>query len=265
MRYFTVGWNLLCGIPMMMPSFFYTNHIDHHKTDRYGTVHDGEYVPLGSLPVHHIWMFLSQMFFIPIYVFVRFIISPLTFVNPRVRTWFLEHYSSFVMNFKHRLIIPASAPRKIWALTELACFVRAAGMLAVVAIGWFDWTRIVGMYVLAVCILALNYNRNLVAHHYRNRGRKMTHLEQLKDSVNITGTPILTELFFPLGLRYHALHHLFPALPYHSLPTAHRRLVSMLPADSPYHTTVFPTYWSVLRELFADARAAEPNSKAVAA
>jgi hypothetical protein len=38
--------------------------------------------------------------------------------------------------------------------------------------------------------------------------------------------------FFPLGLRYHALHHLFPSLPYHALGTAHRRLIVALPPDS---------------------------------
>jgi len=27
-----------------------------------------------------------------------------------------------------------------------------------------------------------------------------------------------------VGLRYHALHHLMPSLPYHSLGEAHRRL-----------------------------------------
>ena len=45
---FTIGWNLLCGIPMLMPSFFYENHIDHHNSHRYGTKRDGEYLPLGA-------------------------------------------------------------------------------------------------------------------------------------------------------------------------------------------------------------------------
>ena len=83
--------------------------------------------------------------------------------------------------------------------------------------------------------------------------------------MNITGTGFVTELFFPLGLRYHALHHLFPALPYHNLGRAHRRLVAQLPAGSPYHKTVFPTYWSALRALFADARASEVQQRTLAA
>src|SRR5262249_44241963 len=34
---FRVGWNLVCGIPMIMPSHFYENHIDHHNSHLYGT------------------------------------------------------------------------------------------------------------------------------------------------------------------------------------------------------------------------------------
>jgi fatty acid desaturase len=181
-----------------------------------------------------------------------------------VRSWFLEHASSFVINYRHRLSISKHAPRRVWAALELACCLRAAAMLAVLYAGVFHWTRAVEFYVLAMFVLGLNYNRNLVAHHYRNRGEEMSHQQQLEDSVNITGGGLLTELFFPLGLRYHALHHLFPSIPYHNLAWAHERLVRQLPEDSLYHTTIFASYWDVLAELWADARAAgtSPNPAA---
>lgn len=252
---FRVGWNVLCGIPMLMPSFFYENHIDHHRADHYGTIRDGEYLPLGAGPFRQILMFYAQVPLLPIYVFVRFLISPLTFIHPRVRLWFLEHMSSFVINFRHQLTIPKSAPRRWWAVLELACFVRAAAMLAVVAFGLYDWTRLVQLYFIAMFVLGLNYVRNLVAHHYRNTGSQMTHIEQLEDSVNIEGGWFWTELFFPLGLRYHALHHLFPSIPYYNLGRAHRRLMAQLPADSPYRDTVYPSYWAVVRELLSDVKA----------
>jgi fatty acid desaturase len=107
--------------------------------------------------------------------------------------------------------------------------------------------------------LGLNYVRNVAAHRYRNEGEPMTYTEQLLDSINITGHPIWTELLFPVGLRYHALHHIFPSLPYHNLGRAHRRLMAELPMDSPYRRTVHPSFASVVRQLWNDARSGRQN------
>ncbi len=110
--------------------------------------------------------------------------------------------------------------------------------------------------------LGLNYVRNMVAHHYRSSGEPMAHVDQLFDSVNLRGMPIVTELFFPLGLRYHALHHLFPSLPYHNLSTAHRRLLEQLPAESGYRETVYPGFWSVVRDMVRNARVVSAQRRA---
>ena len=83
----------------------------------------------------------------------------------------------------------------------------------------------------------------------------MSYLEQLEDSINIPGQPVLTGLLFPVGLRFHALHHLFPTLPYHVLPSAHRRLMAELPADSPYRRTVVDNYLGVVRGMWNAAMA----------
>jgi fatty acid desaturase len=56
-----------------------------------------------------------------------------------------------------------------------------------------------------------------------------------------------------VGLRYHALHHVFPTMPYHALPEAHRRLMSHLPADSPYRRTEEGTLLGALRGLWRRA------------
>jgi fatty acid desaturase len=55
----------------------------------------------------------------------------------------------------------------------------------------------------------------------------------------------------PLGLRYHAIHHLLPAVPCHNLGLAHRRLTNALPADSPYHQTRQAGLWSAILDSFA--------------
>lgn len=253
---FRVGWNLLCGIPMVMPSHLYENHVDHHNSHRYGTARDGEYLPLATGPLWDIVWLFAQVPFLPGYIALRLLLSPLTFVHPRVRRFVLERMSSYVINFRHRLTIPATAARRAWAALEMACCLRLAVMLGVVLLGVFPWTRLVQLYLLAAFSMLLNYNRNLVAHRYENTGGQMSHAEQLADSITITGHPLVTELFFPLGLRYHALHHLFPGIPYHNLGIAHRRLMSRLPADAPYRETVFPNYWSAAKTLWTNARAA---------
>ena len=250
---FCVAWNILAGIPMLMPSFFYENHIDHHNSHRYGTARDGEYLPLGTGSRWRLIWFWLQVPLLPIYIFTRLlIVSPISFLHPRLRKWTLEHMSSFVINFRHRLDVPPWAPRKAWAALEIACCLRAAVIVGALLSGFRPWTHGVQLYFLALMTLGLNYIRNMVAHHYRGLGEEMTFLEQLDDSVNITGGPILTELFFPLGLRYHALHHLFPSLPYHNLGTAHRRLMAELPPDSPYRDSVYRSFWAVMRELWSD-------------
>lgn len=80
--------------------------------------------------------------------------------------------------------------------------------------------------------------------------------EQIADSINFAGRSPLTALLFPVGLRYHALHHWFPALPYHSLGRAHRRLMAQLPADSPYRLTVRRSFLEAVGNLWRGARTA---------
>jgi fatty acid desaturase len=248
MQAFKVAWNLFAGVPLLTPSFFYESHIAHHNTQHYGTEDDGEYLPLGNGTVRDILLFLSQVFVQPLFVFIRFLLTPVTFLHPRLRRWTLERASSFVINFRYRRPIPENAPLWTWAVMDLLCSARAWCLLGTVAVGLHPWTHIPKLYGLAVCILTLNYVRTLLAHHYTNDGRPMTHEQQLLDSTVITGGPWI-ELLCPVGLRYHALHHLFPSLPYHNLSLAHQRLMANLPADSSYRRVVYPHVWAVLKTL----------------
>jgi fatty acid desaturase len=57
----------------------------------------------------------------------------------------------------------------------------------------------------------------------------------------------------PVGLRYHATHHLFPSMPYHNMRAAHKRLMAELPADSLYRRTVAHSMWEVIANLWRTA------------
>ncbi len=258
MKSFRLAWDLLAGIPMLTPSFFYENHRDHHNARHYGTDHDGEYLPLGNGPLSDVVLFLMQVFVQPLLVVLRFLLTPLTFVHPKLREWTLRRASSFVIDFRYQRCFLHQAPLWYCNLLDIACSLRAWAIFVALAVGVTDWTRLPQLYMLATFVLGVNYFRTLAAHRYLSDGRRLTHEQQLLDSTTVTGIPVWTELICPLGMRYHALHHMFPSLPYHNLGIAHRRLIARLPAGSPYHETVYPTCFAAIGDLLQHVRSKHP-------
>ena len=185
---FRIAWNVLAGIPMLMPSFFYNNHIDHHSTKHFGTGQDGEYLPLGNGTRSHILGFVLPTFFLPIAVLLRFLIlAPISFLHPRLRRWTLEHASSFVMNLSYRHQIPKNAPLKMWALLEFLCFLRALAMVGYVAIGMASPMRLVLFYLLGVVahwIQLLTQLGSIIT--IAATGNRLATSRRLADSINIT-------------------------------------------------------------------------------
>jgi fatty acid desaturase len=98
-----------------------------------------------------------------------------------------------------------------------------------------------------------NTLRTLSSHAYESSGESMDRAGQLADSIDTPGA-LWTELWAPVGLRYHALHHYFPGLPYHNLGKAHRRLVNALPKNALYHQVSSPGLLHSLRKLYGRGR-----------
>ena len=109
-KVFRFVWNLLCGIPMLVPSFMYYTHLDHHRRNHYGTDLDGEYVPLGSQSRRAIVLYLLQPLILPVLAYLRFmLLTPLAWLSPAVRRWSYEHASSMVMDPKYVRPYPTRA------------------------------------------------------------------------------------------------------------------------------------------------------------
>lgn len=257
---FRLFWNLTYGIPLLMPSLMYRNHLDHHNVNRFGTPQDGEYLPLGSAPAAETVKYLLQVPILPLLAVLRFlVVTPLSYLHPGLRRWVLRRASSYGSNPYYQRQIPPDEPLWQWALQEWACFAWLAFLASLFVSGVLPWTLLGKVYLLMTFAVGLNWVRNLAAHKYVNTGARMSLQGQLEDSINITGQTWLTALLFPIGLRYHALHHLFPAMPYHSMGEAHRRLMAKLPADAPYRSTDCPNFFAAVSQLWRGARQSAGN------
>lgn len=253
--YFYIAWNLLAGIPLLFPDFLYRGvHNEHHKRHTYGTAEDAEYLAFGAESPWKILAYLGQIFLIPIPMVLRFtVVAPLSFIHPRVRKFVMEHMSALAIDFVPKRKIPRGRDLTDWYWQELLSFIFASSVAYGFISGRLSTHLLAHWYLQFILLLFINSVRTLAAHRYRHKGGPMSFEEQLLDSVNIEGNVITTELWAPVGLRFHGLHHFFPTMPYHNLGIAHRRLMAQLPADSSYRQSVETSLYSALQTLWRDS------------
>jgi fatty acid desaturase len=265
---FSYVWNLLIGVPLLIPSFMYRGvHIDHHRKSMYGTDEDGEYLPFGASPPWRSVLYLGQAILLPfLLVFRMAVLAPLSFIHPRIRHFVMTHCSSFAIRTDTARRIPTDpTDLRHWYVLEALAFGWCLVLFVLLKESVIPLGALRHVYLLTVAVFFVNSVRTLVAHRYRNRGAaELSFAEQYEDSVNVIGPSLLMELIAPVGLRYHALHHLFPSMPYHNLGIAHRRLVAKLPKDSVYHGSNEPTLWSAFAAHWRNTRAAVREENGVA-
>ena len=234
---FRTGWNLLIGVPMMIPSFMYEGvHNLHHARTRYGTAEDPEYLPLALMKPWTLPVFVIVSLLAPIGLLIRFaILAPLSAVIPPLRTAVVARYSALSINPSFRRRMPTGEERTRWTLWEAATSVWAIALIAATVTGVLPLKAFVAFVLVGSGVALINQVRTLVAHLWENEGEVMTVTAQYLDSVNVPPPALLPALWAPIGLRYHALHHLLPGVPYHALGEAHRRLSGVLEPGSPYY------------------------------
>lgn len=231
---FRTGWNALIGVPMLMPSFMYEGvHTLHHKRTQYGTIEDPEYLPLALMKPWSLPAFVIIALLAPLGFLVRCaVLVPLGAIIPPIRTLVWQRASSLAINPEFRRKPPTDSLRGRVMWQEIASSIWAWTLLASTQfIGWRP--LLIALAILSLTAV-LNQLRTLVAHLWENEGEAMTVTAQFLDSVNVPPPGMIAEIWAPVGLRYHALHHLMPSMPYHDLPEAHRRLDAELGQGSTY-------------------------------
>lgn len=231
---FRFAWNILVGIPMLTPSFMYEGvHTLHHARTRYGTVEDPEYLPLALMKPWSLPLFILVALLAPPALLFRFaVLTPLGAIIPPLRREVWARFSSLSINPAFRRRQPEGDLKRMVLWQELGASAWAITLL--VSTNFIGWRPLlIALFVFSLTAV-LNQLRTLIAHLWENEGGAITVTAQYLDSVNVPPPALLTPIWAPVGLRYHALHHLLPSLPYHSLGEAHRRLTAALGANSTY-------------------------------
>ncbi|MEO8256208.1 MAG: fatty acid desaturase [Acidobacteriota bacterium] len=259
---FTLVWNTLVGVPLLIPSFLYEGvHTDHHRASCYGTDADPEYVPFSRRPPAVLIGSSLASLLAPGALALRFgVLAPLSWAIPALRRPILERCSALCINPNYVRRVPLTSAAR---LQEIAAFAAFWTAVALSSTGQLPAAALFCWFVVTAAVSALNAVRTLAAHRYDLDAGDLSMTAQLLDSCTIAGGRRLRTriadaarvLGAPVGLRYHALHHWIPSLPYHNLGRVHRLLVSSLRADAPYRATIEPGFTPPLRDLVRRSRA----------
>lgn len=246
---FRTAWNLLVGIPMLTPSLMYEQvHTLHHARTKYGTVEDPEYMPLATMTPWSLPVFVLVAALAPVALIVRWgILTPLGMIIPAIRRLTWERFSALSINPQFRRKAADEKTRNWFLFQEIGASVWAIFLITTPF--WLGWRPLLIAMAVTAAVAVFNQLRTLVAHLWENEGEAMTVTAQYLDSVNVPR--FIAGIWAPVGLRYHAVHHLIPSMPYHSLHEAHKRISAHLGEGSTFaeasHTGMWPLVGRIAR------------------
>jgi len=234
---FRFGFNAVIGVPLLVPSYMYEGiHNLHHARTRYGTDQDPEYLPLALMKPWTLPLFIFASLLAPFALLFRnAVLAPLSLFIPVLRRIVVERYSGLAINPAFRRRPAEGEAHRNWIIQETAATIWSIVLLGGVFSGFVPITAFLIFLAIVSSVAVLNQVRTLVAHLWENDGEPLSVTAQFLDSVNVPPPGMLASIWAPVGLRYHALHHLLPSVPYHALGEAHRRLTAQLAPDSAYH------------------------------
>ncbi|MGB3165466.1 MAG: fatty acid desaturase [Alteraurantiacibacter sp.] len=246
---FRTAWNLLVGIPMLTPSLMYESvHTLHHHRTKYGTAEDPEYMPLALMKPWSLPLFVLVAALAPVALLIRWgVLAPLGAIVPPLRRFSWERFSSLSINPVFRRKAACEKEQRWFLFQQVGATLWALFLMSTPV--WLGWRPLLIAMGVTAAVAVFNQLRTLVAHLWENDGEAMTVTAQYLDSVNVPR--FIAGIWAPVGLRYHAVHHLIPSMPYHSLHEAHKRISAHLGEGSTFneasHTGMWPLVGRIAR------------------
>jgi fatty acid desaturase len=247
-------YNLLFGYINTVPAYTHLPHRRHHSKKDYGTMKDPEYEWWTKKSVLYLFRPLVLAFFYPVFLTLRFALYPLVYFvkGQELSKITFKKASTFVMNLNYSRPFTQDEFQMMRREDFICTFVFAL-KIALMATNYIPWIALGYWYGAMVLTCLMNNYRALVAHRYtyekKEEQASESYYDQVMDSVSIEGG-FLTEIWAPLSLRYHSVHHFFPNLPYYDLARAHAIFKESLPKNHPYFKTVEKSFFSAFRNLF---------------
>jgi fatty acid desaturase len=249
MRNFIFVWHFSLGIFFFFPTTAYSCHLDHHNPKYFKSDRDPQYPIVKDNPLAIFLLLVIQPMIYPVLLAIRYLIlAPMSFVHQPLRHFLESHFSSitylgYVAKFN-------DDQKKFLLKIEISMFLTWFVLILLFSFQILPILYLSFYYFISVVIWSLNFFRALGEHRLDELSdRALTLEEQFLDSFNYS-QGVFLPLLYATGLRYHALHHLFPAIPYHNLSNAHNYLKEYLPKDSFYHQAEAVGHWYNFRQLW---------------
>ena len=164
---FEIGWNLLVGIPLLIPSFLYYDHLNHHSVRGFGTELDIEYFAPKQRGWRGALALIAVCAILPLLYIARFsLLPPLAWVSPKVRHWVDTRASGLGVLGLSRRPPPTADELRSWRVQEAACFVYLCIMGLLLLLGINTLSALMQFYAIMSVLLVFHAIRIMVGHRY---------------------------------------------------------------------------------------------------